>query len=175
MAMSFAVPQRNQALLIRRARPADAAAMARVHVQSWREAYRGIVPDTYLEQLSVSGHERKWRRGFAAGTWAFVAEWEQRIVGFGSGGLSRARRDISGELYLLYVLRCSHGRGIGRALFDAVHYELARCGHRGLLVWVLAENPARRFYERLGGEFAGESSVTIAGVKLREVAYVWRD
>ena len=139
--MSFLVPQRNEALVIRRARAADAAAIARVHVQSWREAYRGLVPDGYLDQLSVAAHERQWRRTFADGGWAFVAEWEQRIVGFASGGLSRGRRDISGELYLLYVLRASHGHGIGRALFDACHYELARCGHRGLLVWVLADNP----------------------------------
>jgi hypothetical protein len=61
-------------------------------------------------------------------------------------------------------------------LFDACHYELARCGHRGLLVRVLAENnPARRFYERLGGELAAEGSVAIAGTRLREVTYVWRD
>ena len=99
------------------------------------------MPDAYLEQLSVAAHERQWRRSFAAGTWAFVAEWEQRVVGFASGGLSRARRDISGELYLLYVLRASHRHGIGRALFDACHYELARCGHRGMLVWVLADKP----------------------------------
>lgn len=173
--MSFLAPQRNQALVVRRARPGDASAIAQVHVRSWRESYRGLVPDAYLAQLSVAGHERHWRQTFAAGGWAFVAEWEQRVVGFASGGLSRARRDISGELYLLYVLRASQGRGVGRALFDACHYELARCGHRGLLVWVLAENPARGFYERLGGEPSGESSVTLAGTRLREVAYLWRD
>ena len=173
--MSFEVPQRNQALMIRRARAGDAGAIAQVHVQSWRESYRGIVPDGYLAQMSVAGHERQWRQSLAAGGWAFVAEWEQRLVGFASGGLSRGRRDISGELYLLYVLRANQGHGIGRALFDACHYELARCGHRGLLVWVLADNPARRFYERLGGERSGESAVTIAGARLRELAYAWRD
>jgi GNAT superfamily N-acetyltransferase len=73
------------------------------------------------------------------------------------------------------VLRACHGRGIGRAVFDACHYELARCGHHGMLVWVLAQNPARRFYERLGGEPAGESEVALAGVRLRETAFVWRD
>ena len=173
--MSFLAPQRNEALVVRRARQADAAAIAQVHVRSWREAYRGLVPDEYLAQLSVAGHERHWRQTFATGGWAFVAEWERRIVGFASGGLSRARRDVSGELYLLYVLRARHGRGVGRALFDACHYELARCGHRGLLVWVLADNPARGFYERLGGELSGESTVTLAGARLREVAYLWRD
>ena len=173
--MSFLVPHRNDALVIRRARPGDAAAIAQVHVQSWREAYHGIIPQPYLERLSLPAHERQWRRSFADGGWAFVAEWEQRLVGFASGGLSRTRKDVSGELYVLYVLRSSQGRGIGRALFDACHYELARCGHHGLLVWVLADNPARGFYAHLGGEPAGESIVSIAGVRLPEVAYVWQD
>jgi GNAT superfamily N-acetyltransferase len=173
--MSFLAPQRNDALVVRRARLADAGAIARVHVQSWREAYRGLIPQPYLDRLSLPAHERQWRRSFAEGGWAFVAEWEQRPVGFASGGLSRTRRDVTGELYVLYVLQSCHGCGVGRALFDACHYELARCGHRGLLVWVLADNPARGFYERLGGEPAGESVVAIAGTRLREVAYLWRD
>mgnify|MGYP000234551644 CR=1 FL=1 len=174
--MSFLRSHCNDALVIRRAVPADAATIARVHVQSWREAYRGIIPEPYLDRLSLRAHEQQWQRSFADGGWAFVAEWEQRMVGFAGAGLSRSRHDISGELFVLYVLRVCHGRGIGRALFDACHYELARCGHRGLLVWVLKDNqPARAFYERLGGELAGESQVTIAGKQLPEVAYVWQD
>ena len=172
--MSFLVPHRHDALVIRRARPDDVPALARVQVQSWREAYRGIIPQPYLDQLSVAAHERQWRRSLGDG-WAFVAEWEQRPVGLASAGLARSRRDVSGELYLLYVLRAHHGQGIGRALFDACHYELARCGHRGMLVWVLADNPATRFYRHLGGEPAGESMVALAGVRLRELAFVWTD
>src|SRR5262249_25571594 len=76
--MSFVVPQRNQALVIRRARASDAGTIAQVHVRSWRESYRGIVPDGYLAQMSVAAHERQWRQSLAAGGWAFVAEWEQR-------------------------------------------------------------------------------------------------
>ena len=173
--MSFLVPNRNDALVIRRARLGDVGAIAQVHVQSWREAYRGIIPQPYLERLSLTAHERQWRRSLADGGWAFVAEWEHRLVGFASGGLSRTRKDVSGELYVLYVLKAVQGRGVGRALFDACHYELARCGHHGLLVWVLANNPARAFYEHLGGEPAGESMVSIANTRLPEVAYIWRD
>ena len=173
--MPFLVPQRNKALVVRRARLADVGSIAKIHVQTWREAYRGIIPQAYLDQLSVVSHERQWRRSLSGDGWAFVAEWEHRIVGFGSGGPARGRRDVSGELYLLYVLRSCHDRGIGRALFDACHYQLARCGHRGMLAWVLADNPSCRFYERLGGEAAGESSVALAGVKLRELAFVWTD
>ena len=85
--MSFLVPQRNDALVIRRAQSADAGAIGRVQVQTWREAYQGIIPPSYLHQLSVAAHERQWRRTFADGGWAFVAEWEERIVGFGSGNV----------------------------------------------------------------------------------------
>ena len=173
--MSFLVPHRHDALVIRRARASDSDDIARVHVQSWREAYRGLLPQAYLDQLSVAAHERQWRRSLTDGGWGFVAQWEQRIVGFASGGLSRGRRDVSGELYLLYVLRARHGQGIGRALFDASHLELARRGHHGLLVWVLADNGARRFYERLGGEPAGEAKVMVADRQFRELAYMWPD
>lgn len=174
--MPFLIPQRNEALVVRRAvSAADITAIARVHVQSWRESYRGIITPAYLAQLNQEAQERHWRRAFATGGWAFLAEWEQELVGFASGGLSRSRRDITGEIYLLYVLRAYHGRGIGRALFDACHYELACCGHRGVLVWVLADNPARGFYERLGGEPAGEALVSLGGQRLREVAYAWPD
>lgn len=173
--MAFLAPQRNEALVVRQARPEDAGAIAGVHVQSWREAYAGIIPQAHLDRLSLAAHERQWRASLADGGWAFVAEWERRLVGFASGGLSRSRRDISGELYVLYVLRACHRRGVGRALFDACHYELARRGHRGMLVWVLADNPARGFYERLGGQLAGESLVSVGGERLREVAYAWPD
>ncbi len=173
--MSFLVPNRNDALVVRRAQVGDVAAIAQVHVQSWREAYRGIIPQRYLEGLSLPAHERQWRRSLADGGWAFVAEWERQLVGFASGGLSRTRKDVSGELYVLYVLKSVQGRGVGRALFDACHLELARWGHHGMLVWVLADNPARGFYEHLGGEPAGESMVSIAGIRLPEAAYVWRD
>ena len=173
--MSSLAPQRHDALVVRRARPADAAEIARVQVQSWREAYTGIIPQAYLDQLSVPSHERQWRRTLGSGTWAFVAEWERKLVGFASGGLSRVRRDITGEIYVLYVLRAFQGRAIGRALFDACHYELARCGHHGLLVWVLADNPSRGFYEHLGGLLAGDNEIVLGGARLTELAYVWPD
>ena len=46
--MSFLVPHRHDALVIRRARASDSGDIARVHVQSWREAYRGLVPDRLI-------------------------------------------------------------------------------------------------------------------------------
>ncbi len=160
-------------LTVRRARGLDAPALARVQVDSWRESYRGIIPQAYLDGLSYDAHERQWRRTLGARGWGFLAIWQGQIVGLASGGRCRSVKGFSGELYVLYLLRAYQGRGIGRALFDAVHHELARRGHGDILVWVLADNPARGFYERLGGEPAGEASCVIGGARLREVAYGW--
>lgn len=163
-------------LTIRRARASDAAALARVQVDSWRETYRGMLPESHLAALSYAGHERLWRRTLAGPSATFLAVIGGQIVGFASGGRCRSHQGFAGELNLLYVLRSAQGRGAGRALFDAVHYALAVAGLPDLVVWVLAANrPARAFYEHLGLEPAGEASSLLGGVRLKEVAYGWRE
>jgi GNAT superfamily N-acetyltransferase len=162
-------------LVIRRAGPADAAAIARVYVDSWRETYRGHLPADYLANLSYVAFERHWRRTFASRGWAFVAAVDGEVVGIASGGRARRQQLAGGEIYVLYVLGEHQGRGIGRSLFDACHFELAQRGLSGTLVWVLASNPARAFYEHLGGKRAAEGSLEMAGTRLREIGYLWRD
>jgi GNAT superfamily N-acetyltransferase len=171
----MALPLRflDEALGIRSARPADAAVLARVYVDSWRETYRGVIPQDYLEGMSYATHERRWRQTLAAGGWGFVAELDNRVVGFASGGRCRSLGRWSGELFVLYVLSAWQGRGIGRALFDATHFELARRGHPDMLVWVLAENRACRFYEHLGGVASGQNTCEVGTARLVEVAYGW--
>lgn len=163
-------------LVIRRARASDVAALARVQVDSWRETYRGMLPEAHLAALSYAGHERLWRRTLAGPNVTFLAVLGGQIVGLASGGRSRTHRGFSGELQLLYVLRSAQGRGVGRALFDAVHYGLAVAGMPDLVVWVLAANkPARAFYEHLGLEPVGRATSLLGGIRLEEVAYGWRE
>ncbi len=162
-------------LVIRRATSADAEAIARVYVDCWRESYAGLLPADHLESLSYGRFAQQWRYTLSAGGWAFVAEVEGEAVGIGSGGRARDGRLAEGELYVLYVRLAHQGRGIGRALFEACHYRLALSGLRGMVAWTLAAGPGRRFYEHMGGVLAGEKSLEIAGVPLREVAYVWPD
>ncbi len=162
-------------LVIRRATPADAEAIARVYVDCWREAYAGLLPADYLEKLSYARFAQQWRHTLAAGGWAFVAEVEGEAVGIASGGRARGGRLAEGELYVLYVRSAYQGCGIGRALFEACHYRLALAGLRGMVAWTLAAGRGRRFYEHMGGILAGEKCLEIAGVPLREVAYLWPD
>jgi GNAT superfamily N-acetyltransferase len=167
---------------VRDARQQDAAAIARVHVDSWRTSYRGIVPESFLASMSYKDFEDRWRgwlRGVGDPRWAYrVAELPSgRIVGFASGGPRQgpAYADYGGELYALYLLREHQRAGIGRGLFGSVARSLAEGGSTSLLAWVLAHNPSRRFYEAVGGKLLGSQEIEIGGARLEEVAYGWLD
>lgn len=167
---------------VREARQEDAAAIARVHVDSWRTSYRGIVPEAFLAGMSYADFEGRWQewlRGVGDPRWAYrVAELPSgRIVGFASGGPQQgpAYADYAGELYTLYLLREHQRAGIGRCLFGSVARGLAEGGITSLLAWVLARNPSRRFYEAVGGTLLGRQEIEIGGVRLEEVAYGWPD
>lgn len=168
---------------IRAASIDDVPAIAAVHVASWRENYRGIVPDDFLDGLAVEAREHGWRTRLAnltADQAFYIAEdADGRVVGFACGGPRQASDPAyipyTGEVYAIYLLREMHGQGTGRALVRAVAGRLAEHGMRSLLIWVLAENPARRFYEAIGGMLVGEQPITIGGRELVEVAYGWPD
>src|SRR6476659_9254787 len=86
--------------------PSDAEELARVHVTSWRETYRGLLADAFLARMSEPGFTRRFRRALAqpgSGVTLAAAD-RQGLVGYAQGGPSR--RDIPGEAEIatLYVL-----------------------------------------------------------------------
>ena len=165
---------------IRIATANDAAAIANVHVESWRTTYKGIVPDDFLARLSCERREAFWRQTLSEldhTRFVYVAEnGGGQVVGFVSGGPERSGDTLyKGELYAIYLLAPYHGQGIGRQLASVLVTRLIQEGMPTLLLWALAANPARKFYERLGGQPVYEKTVTIGGTSLVEVAYGWRD
>ena len=158
----------------------DAAAIARVQVAGWRDTYRGIVPQEFLDSISVGDWtERRFRElvSSMAGACSHVAEVENEIVGWAYSGPNRDQDSTyTGELYAIYLLPECQRRGIGLALTVSAAKSLIESGMSSMLLWVLAENwPARRFYEALGGEYISEQQITIGNVSLPEVAYGWKD
>jgi ribosomal protein S18 acetylase RimI-like enzyme len=156
--------------------PADAEALARVHVASWRETYRGLLPDGFLARMSEAGFTRRFARDLAAaGSVTLVAADRSGIVGYAMGGRSRRGADGEAEIALLYVLKAAQGRGVGRELLVRTARALADRGARSLMISVLRENvPARRFYEHLGGlAEAPRQEPGPGGQLLFEVAYLW--
>ncbi|MEK7466960.1 MAG: GNAT family N-acetyltransferase [Planctomycetota bacterium] len=164
--------------IIRPATEADIPGIARVHVDTWRTAYRGIVDAGYLESLSYEDFEKRRRERLAtAGTRTFVGEVGGEVVAFATAG---PNRELDGkhdaELYAIYVRNAYARRGIGRALVAAVAGWLAAEKRRAMILWVLRDNaPSKRFYESLGGAPAGEKEVRFGTQDLPHAAYGWPD
>jgi len=163
--------------VIRPATLNDASAIARVHVASWRTTYRGLLPDDFLLSLSETGYAERWKRVVAEGTSkVYVAEDGGEVLGFSSGGRERAgETGYEGELYAIYVLDSAQRRGFGRDLVKATVTGLRELGLSDMIIWVLRDNqPARAFYERLGGIYVRAQPITIGLTTLEEVSYGWR-
>src|SRR5215467_4472990 len=171
---------------IRRAHKSDAAAIGRVHVETWQAAYAGILPDAMLAGMSDVRQSAYWSRLLAdpgESRGVFVADDEEMgVVGFGSCGPVRdppegldEREARVGEVYTLYVEPDFQNRGLGRRLLDALFRQLNADGCDAVVLWMLADNPTRFFYEGMGGEIVGSRREAFAGTTVDEVAYVWRD
>jgi GNAT superfamily N-acetyltransferase len=152
-------------MTVRGARLEDARAIARIHVDGWRAAYRGILPDDVLAAQSVDRREGQWREWIPLGR-ALVAEHDGEVVGF-AGVIAE-----TGEIAALYVDPGHWRRGAGRALARASMAQLrdAGCDHAAL--WVFEENDgARAFYAALGFRPDGAVDEVRHGVRqLRLVA-----
>ena len=157
----------------------DATAIAHVHIDTWRTTYRGIVTDEYLSNMSYDRGKRVWETTLQDPKTqsVFVAEDEQnRIVGFATCGAAREeRRTFDGELYAIYVLQTMQGKGIGRRLVLSATHDLKDRGSHSMLVWVLAENPFKRFYEELGGEQFTTKDAVVGGKTLKELGFGWKN
>jgi ribosomal protein S18 acetylase RimI-like enzyme len=163
--------------VVRPAEIGDADAIARVHVETWRTAYRGLLPEDFLSALDRAGYEQRWARTLKDGAGrVFVAEDGGRVVGFASGGPERAGEDgFAGELYAIYVLQEAQRHGHGRGLVRAVAQAVREMNLSNMIVWVLRDNHrARHFYERLGGAYVRSQPITIGSALLQEVSYGWR-
>jgi len=138
-------------LCVRDAIVDDADAIAYVHVRTWQTAYRGIVPDAYLDRLNERARSKVWSEMLEEGHDALVGVRGERVVGFADWGPSRDGDGAgAAELYAIYVLASEWGTGIGPVLLAAA-VDAMRPSAGEATLWVLADNArARRFYEREG-------------------------
>lgn len=166
--------------MIRQAVPDDAVGVAKVHVDSWKTTYSGIVNGDFLAGLSYEKSEERWRNRLANSPVEyamFVAvDDEGQVVGFADGGRERSGDSShDGELYAIYLLRKHQRKGIGKLLFHHIASHLASKHFHTMLIWVLNENPSRYFYESMGGQLIREQTIQIGEQQLRESAYAWSD
>jgi ribosomal protein S18 acetylase RimI-like enzyme len=164
-------------ITIRAARPDDAGPIARLDVETWQATYAGILGTPYLAGLSPARRESGWanllRRD--AGSVQVALDTEDDIVGFGSCGASRGEPGFTGEVFTLYVAPDWQNQGIGRSLLLVMFRRLVGQGHSSAVIWVLRDNPARFFYQRLGGQEVRRKLLPFNGTKVAASGYGWRD
>ena len=163
---------------LRLANPSDAYALAEMHVATWQVAYRGLLPDDFLDGLSVEARAERWQHiltGSPRQTW--VACEVERVVGFVSTGICRdddALPDRTGEIYGLYVHPDKWRLGIGALLMTQAVHALKLAGYADATLWVLRGNRrARDFYEASGfvPDGAAKVDTNAAGISFDEVRY----
>lgn len=156
----------------------DARGIARVHIDTWRSTYRGLIPDERLDSMDLDKDEEMQKRFISqesVSTYVCVND-EDEIIGYVCCGDRRdGPQEYTGELYGLYILKEYQGQGIGRKMVNKVIEKLKSKGHKSMLLWALKENSSCRFYERLGGKLVGEQYLTYAGKQVEAVAYGWEE
>jgi GNAT superfamily N-acetyltransferase len=161
--------ERPAGVTIRRAAPADAKALAWLHIDCWEDAYTGLMPQPILDERRDRVDERvvRWREILEEHDRTLLAETEQGLIGFAGAGPPRdndLEGDIDLELQALYVRASWWGTGVGYALFEEA------VGDRAAYLWVLAKNKrAIAFYERQGFRRDGAEDMHVEGLHARMV------
>lgn len=161
---------------LRPAGPDDALLVADLHVRSWRSAYRGILPDGYLDGPLAAEKQGHWRRVFdrpPPGAVVLIAEAGGEPKGF----VAAYPEPPDGALVdNLHVLPEDHGKGIGRLLMTAAAVALGEAGVRRARLWVFRDNRrAVDFYRKLGGVVVGEGVHRLGGVEAPDLEIAWED
>jgi ribosomal protein S18 acetylase RimI-like enzyme len=162
---------------VRPATAADAARIAQVHVESWQTAYRGLVPQSILDGLSIERRSEFWSRRLLepgeARTW--LGEQDGEIVGF----VATARPSDpelppgTAEVESIYLLAQSRGLGLGRLLLNTATRDLVERGFGSAILWVFRANDrARSFYEAAGWRPDGAAQLLdFDGTAIEEIRY----
>ena len=159
----------------------DAEAIAALHTTSWRDAYRGILPDSYLDGPIGDDRAALWKSRFSTldsdRLFVVLAETPEKPVGFACVLLDG---DLQWGACLdnLHVLPPWRNRGVGRLLFGrAAQWIMATVPGWPIHLWVFEGNAgARRLYDALGGEVVEHhKKEVLKGIEIPSLLYVWRD
>jgi ribosomal protein S18 acetylase RimI-like enzyme len=161
---------------IRKARTADASAVAQTHDEAWRAAYQGIIPGPELEKMIARRGDAWWETAIRKGSRVSLFVFGDQIAGYANYGRNRARSlSYDGEIYEIYFQPEYQGLGFGRRLFTAARRDLAQSGMNSLVVWALSENEsAVAFYRALGGGAVARSSERFGEKTLDKIAFGWK-
>jgi ribosomal protein S18 acetylase RimI-like enzyme len=164
-------------MIIRPATLHDSQAIAHVQITSYRTAYASFFPPEYFDHFTLAEETQDWQNVITnhPDELLFVAENGQgTVVGYALGKpLSDKEIPYDSELVALHVLSSHQRQGIGRQLIAAVAKGLQKQGCASIMLWTIAGNPVRLWYERLGGVHFSEKRSMIDTTEVFSVGYGW--
>ena len=160
---------------VRKADCKDLRQISYIHVDTWRDAYRGIIDSYILGKLSYGRSQDNWKNCMAKlSDYFYVAEKDDIVVGFITGGNLRDEELLyDAEVYAMYILPEYQKQGIGKMMLDQIVIDFHHEGWKQFLIWCLEKNPARAFYESLGGVHTHAAKITIGGRNLIKNGYLF--
>ena len=161
---------------IRPAMPEDAEALAKVHIDSWRSAYRGFVPEAFLAGLDYGRREDQFRSSIASNAREIhVAEEDGTIQGFLSLGVCEdadVDHESTGEIRAIYLAPEFWRKGTGRFLCEWAETQLASRGYSTIILWAFKDNGrGRKFYDAMGFRPDGATRMLNRGKELEVIRY----
>ncbi len=162
---------------IRPVRNEDIPDVARVHVESWQRSFEGLVPQQFLDLMSVEERTERYRNRECNGRYAMlVAEHPVAgIVGFADFGTPVLNVEADSQVFSFYFLPEFQGKGLGERLFRRCSAIMAREGSSSICLDSLEVSPYRRFYEKMGASIVGRDSHRLGDEDFATVIYGWKD
>ena len=166
-------------IVIRSVESKDAAQIAEVHVKTWQCAYKGQIPDKYLDSLSIQKRTKSWKKQIEEpqrGIHTLVAEIDSLVVGWCTVGINddEDASPKTGRLFGIYVHPDFMGKGCGTKLMENGLNLLKQDGYKKATLWVLDTNEkAREWYESKGWKIEGKTKIDKRdNFDLKETRYV---
>lgn len=166
-------------VIIRNVKEEDLKQVAEIKVKGWKEAYKGMIDDSYLRALNIDEQIEKFiQRYHQSNTGFIVAELENKVVGFSryinNNVFSPDIKEVDCELLALYVFPSMKGNGIGKELFNYVKNEFIKQNKEKMILWCLEENYlSRKFYEKMGGKLGTKRKIKIGEKSYSEVSFIY--
>lgn len=164
-------------IIIRDVKKEDLKSVAEITVNGWKTAYRGIIDDEFLDNLSIEENYKTRLNDYAENGFV-VAVLNNEVVGFGRYRTGNYYKEeypnVDSEIVALYVKPEYKYNGIGKKLVNYVINQFKENGYTQMIIWCLKDNyPSRAFYEKMGGIYCGENIIERGGKEYKEAGYIY--
>lgn len=160
--------------MIRKAVKSDNYNIAKLLVSSWQTAYKGLIADNFLNNMSVEIMAEKWATNIETQNTTnniYVYEENNKILGIiRFGKPDDASSNYNAEIHVLYVEPMLKRNGIGTKLFEFATNHFIKSETTNMILWCLKGNtPSIKFYEKMGGKIVSSRKAVINNIELEEI------